>query len=149
MGKIKVKKEPTPTISVSNKVRQDWNAFIDFLESKGIKGNPQLDSNKLGNQYLNEFIKENPKTSLSESLIVPIQNDFQNYRKFALERIKKGEAKFGIGVNEDNFMKNLSNVDGIVGQYTSQVKFPPEYLQTLDRETNTIIDKSKVGFSNF
>lgn len=148
MGKIKIKKvEAVQLPPITNQNRNDWNLFVDWLEKKGVKGKAELDSNELGNKYLAQYIKETPTTSLTVDLIKPIQNDFQDYRTFAINEVKNKRGNFGVGVDESNFMKNLSNIDGLIGQYTSQVKFPLEYMKFRNKGTQDVIRTDTIGYS--
>lgn len=124
---------------IDNRVRTDWNKYIDWLAAKGLKGHPSLDKNDLGNKMIDAYKKENPDTVLSRDIVIPLQKEFQKYRQFALDEIKAGKGAFGDGVNEENFMRALSVVDGIPGQRTTSFQFPKVYLDKFDA------DKKKIG----
>lgn len=117
---------------LSNKNRQDWNEYITWLRSKGLAGNPALDRNGYGIQVLQQYIKQNPKTSLTVDLVQPIQEDFSNYRNYALQQIKSGKSTFANGVNENNFMQSLSQLDNYAGSKTTSHIFPREYLTYIE-----------------
>lgn len=121
--------DPTPA-PVTNEQRQGWNQYVQFLKKRGIAGDPKLDTNGLGKNLFNQYLKENPNSPLTPDSIIPIQHDFANYRQWAINNIKAGKGAFADGTNEDNFMKELSRVDGYPGQYTTRHEFPKEYLQT-------------------
>ncbi len=136
--------EPTePPIEDNDRI--SWNQYVDFLESKGLKGHPSLDKDGLGNRMIEEYKKVNPNTTLSVDKIIPIQKEFQKYRDWSLGQIKEGKAAFGEGVNEDNYMKSLSQVDGLAGQRTTSFKFPTSYLKYL--ENNKLQKVENQGFA--
>jgi hypothetical protein len=139
-------KDKKPKPQITNQHRADYNAYIDFLRSKGVAGNKVLDSNKVGKKYLADYIAANPNTSLSEDLVAPIQSDFQNYKQYALNQVRLGKAVFNSGVNADNFMQDLSSEDGWVGSRTSLHKFPTEYMRYVDLSNNTDTTVNK-GFA--
>ena len=136
------KNEPT----ADNKVREAWNTYVDFLDKKGLKGSASLDKDDFGGKMIDEFKKLNPETPISRDIIVPIQKEFQNYRKFRLDQIKKGELKFNDGVDENNFMRALSVVDGIPGQRTTSFKFPDDYMK-LYNEKDELLDVKNEGYT--
>jgi hypothetical protein len=147
-GKPKViasgpEKPGAPTPSVDNKLRRDWNDYTAWLEKQGMKGNPQLDKGGLGFTLLEKYRKENPATTVTKEAIPVIQQEFQKYKQYALDRIKAKKAMFSEGTNEQNFMKNLSVVDGIPGQYTTSFAFPPAYLTTFENGKQISTEKTE------
>lgn len=132
--------------SVDNRIRAEWNNYVSWLDKKGYKGKPELDKNGLGFKMIEQYKQENPETVLSKDMIIPIQKEFQNYRKYALEQIKAGKAKLADGVTEDNFMKDLSVVDGIPGQRTTSFMFPSSYLKLFD-EKDKLLEMQNKGFA--
>lgn len=129
---------------ITNQNRTDWNNYIDWLESKGLKGNPRLDTNNYGVRMINEYRRQVPNTTVSPEMIIPLQKDFGKYREYVINKIKSGKGAFSPGTNEDNFMKNLSVVDGIPGQRTTSFKFPSEYLTFINGTDSTT---SRVGYA--
>lgn len=136
---------PPTAKPVTNKLRSDWNLYVNYLEKKGMKGHPDLDKNNLGNTMLAEYIKKNPSTSLTLDSVLPIQKEFSNYRKWSLDQIKQGKGAFALGANEDNYLRDLSITDSIPGQRTTSYRFPSEYLKTF--ETNKPVVVEDKGFS--
>jgi len=126
--------DPTPTKPITNQHRQAWNDFQSYLSKKGLAGSPELDKGDNGVKALEQYRKENPNTPLTKELVAPIQTEFQKYRQWALDNIKSGNGKFAPGVNEDNFMKELSTVDGIPGSKTTKHQFPSSYLNHLNEQ---------------
>lgn len=137
--------EEKPAPAITNQVRSDWNKYIDYLRSKGIAGSPDLDRNGLGNQVLQQYIKDNPGTSLSLDIVKPLQSEFIKLRQWGLDRVKAGKAAFANGVNESNFMAGLSPDDAYAGSRTTSYKFPSEYLTMYDQPTNNTTTKN-LGF---
>ena len=126
-----------PARSITNREREDWNKYVDYLRSKGIAAKPDLDKNGLGFKYLDEYVKANPSTTLSRDVILPIQKDLLDYRQYQINNVKSGKAQFAEGVNEQNFMNHLSKVDGYPGQFTTSVKYPFEYMRYVDKTAGT------------
>ncbi len=126
--------EPT----VTNQQRSDWSGYVDWLEKKGLKGHPDLDKGDIGKQVLQQYIKENPQTSLTPDIVAPIQADFANYRNFALEQVKQGKMAMTHGTTPENFMQELSKLDNYPGSMTTLHKFPIEYLRYLDEKGKTL-----------
>ena len=117
-------------IVIDNKIREGWNSYVDWLEAKGLKGNPSLDKDDFGGQMIDKYKLENPDSPISREMIIPIQKDFIVYRDFVLEEVKNKKAGLADGVTPETFMKDLSVVDGIAGQKTTKFKFPFKYLET-------------------
>ena len=147
--KIKVRKieggeENKPTGKpITNKERADWNMYVKTLESKGLRGNTELDKGDYGKRVLLDYIKANPSTSLTPERIADIQADFANYRNFALDQVKQGKFVFDKGVNEQNFMQELSKLDAYPGSKTTNHLFPFEYMRYVDKTagTDTTVNK--------
>jgi hypothetical protein len=125
-----------PKELVNDKLRKDWNDYILFLEKKGYKGHPALDKNDLGGKMIDLYRQENPTTSISRDKIKDVQTEFSKYRDYQLNEIKNKRAAFGAGANENNFLKNLSVIDGIAGQRTTSFSFPSSYLTSFDNGKN-------------
>lgn len=117
---------------VDNKVRQAWNDYVNFLQTKGLKGHPSLDHNDLGFKMIDEYRKLHPDTPLTKDMVIPIQQDFSNYRNWALDQIKQGKGQLQQGVTPDKFLSALSVVDGIPGQRTTSYSFPSGYMKDMN-----------------
>lgn len=117
---------------IDENVMNEWNKYVDYLESTGFKGKPELDKNNLGFQKLEEYRSKNKNTVLTKEVIPQIQRQLQDYRNWVIEGHKTGKrpVQFSYEVAPDysNFMPNLSKVDGYPGQYTTNVRFPSEYM---------------------
>ena len=149
--------DPKKSAEVSSKLRQDYNDYLGWLDKKGLKGHPSLDKNDLGGQMIDQYQKETPNTSVNRAAIVPIQQELSKYRDYSINQLRTGKAQLSddktpqgrfVKPNEnlDNYMKNLSQVDGIAGQKTTSTAFPLSYLKTFDTNNNLISNENK-GFS--
>jgi len=132
---------PKPEPAISNTHRQDWNSYIGWLDKKGLKGSPSLDHNDLGGQMIDQYRKENPNTSVSRDMVIPIQKEFGKYRDYALSQIQNGKGTFAPGTNKDNFLRSLSIVDNIPGQRTTSYSFPKAYMDTFENGQHTVTDQ--------
>jgi len=130
---------------MTNDIRKAWNDYTHWLGQKGLQGKPELDKNNYGFKVLEDYRKENPDTPLTKDLIPVIQQEFSNYRDYSLDKIKKGKGAFGPGVNEENYMRALSVVDGIPGQRTTSFSFPSEYIALFDN--GNLVSKENKGFA--
>lgn len=141
------KKQPV----IDNNVRAAWNDYVGWLRQKGIAGHPELDKNGLGHSMLDQYLRENQGSYLSKDMIPAIQSDFQNLKAYSLDQVKKGKASFAEGVNEQNFMQNLSDADGYPGQFTTSHIYPREYMNYLDEQNKPIKTEDKdfvQGYAN-
>ena len=77
--------------------------------------------------------------------VIPIQKDFANYRKWTINNIKAGKGAFADGVNESNFMQELSIIDGYPGQNTTKHTFPSAYMNTF--EDGKLAKTENLGFA--
>lgn len=121
---------------ITNQTRKDWNDYLAWLETKKLRGKPELDKNNLGIQMIEEYRKVNPNTTITKEMVVPIQKEFQKYREWSLDQVKQGKAQLTPGVTPDNYMKALSIVDGIPGQRTTSFAFPQTYLTQFEDGKN-------------
>jgi hypothetical protein len=76
------------------KIKEDWNDFLGWMEQKGLKGNPELDKNDLGNKYFKQYIKDHPETSLSEEVIPVIRDEYSKLRDTEWNDIIAGKSYF-------------------------------------------------------
>lgn len=127
---------------VNDKNRADWNKYVDYLDKKGMKGHPSLDKGGNDVKMINQFRKEDPTTTMSKEMVTPIQKEFSSYRTSMIQKIKDKKALMTDSEspngryakpneNLDNYMKDLSVVDGIAGQRTTMHKFPDAKLKTV------------------
>ena len=143
---------------IGNQEMQDWNNYTSWLEKKGLKGSPALDKSDLGGKMIDLYRKENPDTTVSREIVPAIQQGFSKYRDNAINDLRTHKAQMnddpkdpnkGRWVdpkeNLDNFMKDLSIVDGIAGSLTTRHKFPDEYLNKIIN--GKLVSKDRVGFA--
>lgn len=117
-------------------VRKDWNDFLDYLDKKGVGGKTDLDKRdqSLGLNYLSQYRKENPKTSITPEIIPQIQYDQYLLRKgdsypgLNAEQLKYVRG----GLNPAYMARPVSDVDGWLGSATTK-----QYYPTARRGTNT------------
>jgi len=117
---------------VTNQQRNAWNQYVQYLQKRGIAGDPKLDRNGLGKNLFLQYIKDNPNTGLTEDSPMAIQHDFANYRQWAINQIKSGKGEYAPGTDENTFMKELSQIDGYAGSKTTRHLFPKSYMQTFE-----------------
>lgn len=133
--------DPKKSAEVSNKLRKDYNDYLGWLKSKGLQGHPSLDKNDMGGKMIDEYQKVNPSTSVNRAAIVPIQQELSKYRDYSINELRNKRAVLSdaqnptgrfVSPNEnlDEYMKDLSQVDGIAGQRTTSHSFPPSYMKT-------------------
>lgn len=136
--------------TVDNKVRKDWNDYLDFLEKKKMRGQPGLDTEGVGYKLFDEYVSSNKGTTLKREMLPVIRNEFLKYRDFALNEIKNKRAEFAPGANEENFMKFLvenektANPDYPGSMFTS-VKFPESYLKKFMNDK--LVGTAALGFA--
>lgn len=135
---------PTEPI-VDNKIREEWNKYLDWLEFKGMRGKPDLDKNDLGGKMIDTYRKQNPNTPITREIIPAIQKDFSKYRDWSLEEIKAGRSALAPGTTPENYLRALSIVDGIPGQRTTTFKFPSKYMETYNN--GKLVANEKTGFA--
>jgi hypothetical protein len=107
--------------------RTDWNNFLNYLDSKGVSGNKVLDARDktLGLQYLDEYKKLNPKSTLSAETIPVVQYDQYMLRKGdRFGNFTSDELKGWRESNKDFVNKPVSNVDSWLGSVTSKLYYP-------------------------
>ena len=131
---------------VDNKLRSDWNGFLDHLDKKGLRGKPSLDKQGLGLQLFDEYVKNNPATSLSRKRIPDVRNEILKYRNEAIQNAKSGKATID---NYSTFMKsaidneNSANPD-YTGSLLTNLKFPSATTTFIDNGVKTV---KKIDFA--
>lgn len=143
---VALKTEDPP---VTNQTRKDWNDYLNYLDKKGIKGNPSLDKGGLGYQVFDSYVKQNPQTSLSRATLPVIRKEMLNYRQWVLDQAKQGKAVLTQGTTPDNFMKHVVDNEttkdpNLPGSQLTSTKFPDSYLQTFNN--GKLVDVKNQGF---
>jgi len=112
---------PDPPVKITPEYKAEWNKFLDFINSKGYRGNQELDKRdtNLGKTLIDEYVKSNPESKLSYEIIKPIQESV------AQDWEKMGKIKSLSGVTATNADdRKLSAPDGWLGSLTSNGYFP-------------------------
>jgi hypothetical protein len=134
-----------------SELRGDWNKYLDWLDKKGIKRDADLDKN--ATRYFNQYIKENPKTTLDIKYMPLIRSELERYRDYAVGTMKGGESMFPDYQEKKKFknsqeaergfmpaiLKNsISEKPDLPGQYLTQHRFPGTKIITKDAKGNDI-----------
>lgn len=131
-----------PTKKLPPAKLDEWNKFIDFVDSKGYKGNPTLDikDKNLGQSLFTQYRASNPGAQLSYDDVLPIQQHLSAYRDWSIAQAKAGKVAMdpAAGANYENYMQGLSQPDGWFGSKTSSHKFPSEYIQSVTGDTRRL-----------
>lgn len=106
---------------LSPEQKKEWNAFVDFIKSKGLQGSPELDKRdkKLAESLMTEFAKSNPKSGLTLSLVGTIQSELIKANEIARKITGQGMAS-----SSANLPEQLSKVDDWAGSITTRTYFP-------------------------
>jgi hypothetical protein len=131
--------QPTEGTPDVGKIKNDWNKFLTWMQSKNIRAKEELDKNDLGNIYFRQYVKENPGTYLSEDVIPIIRQEYVKEREKKAQDILNGKGSFdvpGIGTvsgekakpHMDRFMSGIlkneaSKNPNYVGQFLTQTPF--------------------------
>lgn len=149
-----------PTGNVNPAVMQQWNQYVDWLESKGMKGSPELDKGDTGFKMMEQYRKENPSFKLTKDDVGVIQQKLQEYRDFSLGNIKENKTKINYGGKEvfykdlnpqqqkdvdENYMGKIkkTSIDKFPGQFTTSTKFSSEFMS----KVNSREVAGRVGFN--
>lgn len=110
---------------ITNQQRKDYNDYVKYLQKRGIAGSDKLDKNNLGKNLFAQYVKDHPKTSLTPDLIVPLQHDLANVRKWSIENNGVPQTKLTDKQLEE--FANFSGADGAVAQVKDLNKKLDEY----------------------
>lgn len=116
--------------------RTYWNGYVNYLETKGLKGSALLDSRstELSKKMFNTYSKEQGRTIDYTFFVTLVQVDIAEYRTKALSQIHSGKATFAGADSE--FMSGLSVIDGWAGSKTTSYKFPSETVSITNVPNN-------------
>lgn len=122
---------------LSDKQKQDWNSFLDFIDKEGFKGNPVLDDKdkQLGLYLMQKYRSQNPKATITYQDVPRVQAELQQYRNGVVNQWKAGKIQTD-AKSEDEIMPNLSKIDGWLGSKTSSYKFPTANLNNNGKVIN-------------
>jgi hypothetical protein len=149
-----------PNNAVNPALMQQWNQYVDWLDSKGMKGSPELDKGDTGFKMMEAYRKENPSFNLTKDDVGVIQQNLQQYRDFSLSNIKDNKTKINYGGKElfykdltsqqqkdvdENYMGKIkmTNIDKFPGQFTTSTKFSSEFMS----KVNSREVAGRVGFN--
>jgi hypothetical protein len=148
-GEVKMVEDGSEEPKVDmQKVKQDWNAYLDYLDTKKISDRKELDKNDLGNKYFREYLKANPNTSLNENIIPKIREAYLDLRNRSIADMQLGKASYqgksGKDVDYSNYMRHIvdnekSEFPNYVGQHLTQTRFPGGIIK--DKKTGQVIKK--------
>lgn len=96
------KDNATTNTGVTTQNREDWNKFVES-----------------GAKDLKQYIKDNPKTSLTEDSATALQKDMEDHKQFLKKQVDNGSMVYAPGVTHDNLMKNTP---------PEKHKFHPKYI---------------------
>jgi len=105
-----------PTLSAAEKA--EWNALLDFMNTKGLRGSKDLDKgdDTLAKSIVEEYRKTNPAATITYDKVKPIQeavlSDYDTMNK--IRQLQGGQPD----------TRPLSPVDGRLGSLTSNAYFP-------------------------
>lgn len=112
---------PDPPTQITNAHKAEWNKFLDYLNTKGYRGNKELDrrDTNLGKGLMEEYQRMNPQSPINYDLVRNMQEavaqDWDKMRQIqGLEGVQ--------ATNADD--RPLSPTDGWLGSLTSNGYFP-------------------------
>ncbi len=120
---------------LSNTQKSQWNAFIDFMDKQGYKGNPVLDNRdqNLGQFLFDKFKSATPGIQITYQDVPRVQSELQDYRSHLVNQYKQGKIAATPDIkSEADIMAGLSPVDGWLGSKTSTHKFPVATVNNSD-----------------
>lgn len=132
--------EGDPTPQLTARQRAEWNAYVDWLDTKGYKGSTELDKRATGlaTGLFQEFKKEHPDVTLTLDSISAVQTEMQKLQQSARSfAARKGDP------NAEQLMEGISQVDNWPGSKTTSFKFPSMSLQEF--RNNEMVTKRNLG----
>lgn len=145
---------------VSDRVKQDWNKFLTWLDEKKLRGKPELDKGGLGQKMLEEYLSVTKDTTLNKDIIPAIRKEYMNLRQSNIEDVISGKAnwngKSGKDLDFSTFMRHIvenekTSNPNYVGQHLTQTFFPAAQRTLPSGETiklKVYSPKSKVELFN-
>lgn len=126
-------------IKITNQHKQDWNNYLEWLKGKGMQGKPELDKGGLGEKLFQDYLKQNPQTTLSKKIIPGIRQAYLEMRNKAIEEMKAGKGAWGASetggkeADYSGFMKHITDNEltkdpNYIGQHLTMTPFPLEAL---------------------
>lgn len=138
---------------LSAQEKGDWGEYVTYVKERGLDKDERMNHRAFANQILHEFLAQHKgTTTLNEEQVLRIQADFQKLREWTVEKIKNHEqinghyVEFAEGVNEDNFMANLSELDKIAGPKTIRY-YGADYDQMMSEQKTNLKDLGGKGIN--
>ncbi len=130
--------------SANKEQRAFWNGFVEYLETKGLKGSPKLDKPGHGNsvELFNEYCKLKGVKLSYTAFVTQVQTTIAAYRAAAWAQVESGKARFD--GKESEFMPGLSVIDGWAGSRTTTYKFPPDSIAVVADGKNIRFRTNKI-----
>lgn len=110
---------------ITNQNRKDFNTYVAYLKKRGLAGSEKLDKNNLGGNILKQYIKDNPKTTLTPDLIIPLQHDLASARQWSIDN--GGVPKNKLTKEQLDEFANYSGGEGVVAKTSDLNKKLDEY----------------------
>ena len=86
----------TNSVAITANEMQQWNDFVDWMNTQGYKGDSTMDHTKKSLEVLNQYSKENPGFWVkSPEDVKKIQRYIKAYRIYSLQKWKRRENKVG------------------------------------------------------
>lgn len=92
--------DPTKT-NVTPEMREGWNQYSEYLEKKGLAGDPRLNK-EFGKKVFTEWAAKNPQYGLSLDVLPSIGKELADVKKNTVEAVNKGKIKMNKPVSEFN-----------------------------------------------
>lgn len=127
---------------VSPAEQDQWNRFLNFVDSAGYKGSKELDvrNKNLGATLFSQFKQQNPDITIDYSIVPSVQNALRQIHQFNLDFQKR----HGNQVDDNTAFSGVSKVDGWFGSLTSQYKFPTASYN--EYQNGNLVKSQDLGF---
>ena len=138
---LKARDGEEPPKGLSPQQLQDWNRYIDWMDSKGMKGSKELDKGENAFKWLAAYQQENPQTTITKDSIKSVQYEMEKLANNARDFARRKNNP-----NAENLMRGISQLDGIPGSKTTSFKFP-DLIQKNYHE-NALVSNRNLGLLN-
>ena len=138
---VKYGKTQARSITLDQRVLDEWNSMQSWLKSKGLLGDPKLDRADFNAKVMAEYEKEHPGTIITDPEVVKtIQSSIVDHRNGTIAGDEAGTIDLADGAYEgtdysgylphvlkiDQKAQRDGDYDGFIGQYTSKVVIPKD-----------------------
>ena len=129
--------------TVNDNLRQQWNNYVDWTESKGLKGDESLDKAGLGYKLFDEYVATHD-TELNREKLKDIRIEFLKLRAHIIQDVKEGKANFEKGLTEDNLLKSV-----VSNEKTGDPVYPGSKFGSLKfpKGTTVVLEKNKIDYN--